>query len=103
MPSPLLNLIIGYGELRQFQKAYEEADYFLKIISTKAPEEIFIPMRAYLYRGEVYSKAKGYDNVLKDYLAAWESCKAQIDEERCAIYRTEKDKYIYYKVNISRC
>jgi two-component sensor histidine kinase len=83
------NLIIGYGELGEFEKAYQAADYCLEIVSTKAPEEVYVPMRAYSYRGEVYVKANDYNKALKDYLAAWESCKAQIGEERCATYRTE--------------
>ena len=83
------NLIIGYGELGEFEKAYKAADYCLEIVKTKAPEEIFIPVRAHSYRGEVYMKAKDYANALKDYTSAWELCKAHIGEERCATYRTE--------------
>lgn len=83
------NLIIGYGELGEFEKAYKAADYCLKTVRTKVPEEIFIPVRAYSYRGEVYVKAKDYNNALKDYISAWELCKANIGEERCATYHTE--------------
>ncbi|WP_208012720.1 tetratricopeptide repeat-containing sensor histidine kinase [Christiangramia sabulilitoris] len=83
------NLIISYGELGQFQKAYNATEYCLEIIRTKAPEEIFVPIRAYSYRGDVYVKAKDYDNALKDFLAAWELCKKNIGEERCITYRTE--------------
>ncbi|OZV70020.1 tetratricopeptide repeat-containing sensor histidine kinase [Winogradskyella aurantia] len=83
------NLIIGYGELGEFDKAYKAADYCLELIKTKAPEEIFVPVRAYSYRGEVYVKAKDYDNALKDYIKAWELCKTHVGEERCATYRTE--------------
>jgi two-component sensor histidine kinase len=83
------NLITGYGELGEFEKAYQAADYCLEVVRTKAPEERFVPIRAYSYRGEVYIKAKDYDNALKDYIAAWELCKVQVGEERCATYRTE--------------
>ncbi|MGC1205665.1 MAG: histidine kinase dimerization/phosphoacceptor domain -containing protein, partial [Flavobacteriaceae bacterium] len=83
------NLIIGYGELGEFEKAYKAADYCLETVRTKAPEEIFIPVRAYSYRGEVYVKAKDYANALKDFISAWELCKVNIGEERCATYRTE--------------
>lgn len=86
------NLIISYGELGEFEKAYRATDYCLEIIKTKASEEIFVPMRAHSYRGEVYLKAKDYTNALKDYIKAWELCKANIDtgeEERCATFRTE--------------
>ncbi len=83
------NLIIGYGELGEYEKAYKATEDCLEIVKTKVPEEIFIPIRAYSYRGEVYTKAKDYDNALKDYLAAWELCKKHIGEERCATYRTE--------------
>ena len=83
------NLIIGYGELGEFEKAYEATEYCLEIVRTKAPEEIFVPVRAYSYRGEVYIKAKEYDNALEDYIAAWDLCKKHIGEERCATYRTE--------------
>ncbi|MCH4824222.1 ATP-binding protein [Gramella lutea] len=83
------NLIISYGKLGEFEKAYEATEDCLEIVRTKAPEEIFIPIRAYSYRGEVYTKAKDYDNALKDYVTAWEMCKTHISEERCATYRTE--------------
>ena len=52
-------------------------------------EQLCMQVRGYSYRGEVYTKAKDYDNALKDYLAAWELCKKHIGEERCATYRTE--------------
>ena len=64
------NLIIGYGELGEYEKAYKATEDCLEIVRTKVPEQIFIPVRAYSYRGEVYTKAKDYDNALKDYLAA---------------------------------
>ena len=83
------NLIIGYGELGEFEKAYEATEACLEIVRTKAPEEIFVPVRAYSYRGDVYIKAKDYDNALQDYMTAWELCKKHIGEERCATYRTE--------------
>ena len=86
------NLIIGYGELGEFEKAYEATEYCLEIVRTKAPEQIFVPVRAYSYRGEVYIKAKDYENALKDYMAAWELCQEHIGEERCATYRTEIGK-----------
>ena len=83
------NLIIGYGELGEFKKAYEATERCLEIVRTKAPEEIFVAVRAHSYRGEVYTKAKDFDNALKDYMTAWEMCKKHIGEERCATYRTE--------------
>ncbi|SDR71702.1 histidine kinase dimerization/phosphoacceptor domain -containing protein [Gramella sp. MAR_2010_147] len=83
------NLIIGYGETGEFEKAYAATEYCLEIVRTKVPEEIFVPVRAYSYRGEVYTKAKDYENALKDYIAAWELCKEHIGKERCATYRTE--------------
>jgi two-component sensor histidine kinase len=83
------NLITGYGELGEFEKAYEATEYCLHLVETKVPHEIFVPVRAYSYRGEVYVKANDYDNALKDYLKAWELCKANIGEEPCATYRTE--------------
>lgn len=83
------NLIIGYGELGEYEKAYQATEYCLEIVRTKAPEEIFVPVRAYSYRGEVYLKAKKYKNALEDYTAAWDLCKKHIGEERCATYRTE--------------
>lgn len=83
------NFIIGYGELGEYEKAYKATEDCLEIVRTKVPEQIFIPVRAYSYRGQVYTKAKDYDNALKDYLAAWELCKKHIGEERCATYRTE--------------
>lgn len=83
------NLIIGYGELGEFDKAYQAANYCLEIVRTKVPEEIFIPVRVYSYRGEVYLKAKDYNNALKDYMAAWDLCKVHVGEDRCASYRTE--------------
>ncbi|MCF7561785.1 ATP-binding protein [Sabulilitoribacter multivorans] len=92
------NLIIGYGELGEFEKAYQAADYCLEIVRTKAPEEIFVPVRAHSYRGEVYMKANDYGNALKDYMSAWELCKENIGEERCATYRTEIGQ-VYLKQN----
>lgn len=83
------NLIISYGETGEFEKAYAATEYCLEIVRTKVPEEIFVPVRAYSYRGDVYIKAKDYENALKDYIAAWELCKEYIGEERCATYRTE--------------
>ncbi|WP_282018065.1 sensor histidine kinase [Salegentibacter mishustinae] len=86
------NLIIGYGELGEYEKAYAATEECLEIVRTKVPEEIFVPVRAYSYRGDVYIKAKDYDNALKDYLKAWELCIEHIGEERCATYRTEIGK-----------
>ena len=83
------NLIIGYGELGEFEKAYKATERCLEIVRTKAPEEIFVAVRAYSYRGEVYTKARDYDKALKDFMTAWEMCKEQMGEERCATYRTE--------------
>ncbi|MCP9199565.1 tetratricopeptide repeat protein [Gramella sp. GC03-9] len=83
------NLIIGYGKLGDYQKAYAATERCLEIVRTKAPEEIFIPVRAYSYRGEVYVKAGDYAKALDDYLMAWELCKQHVGEERCTTYRTE--------------
>ncbi|QYA25578.1 tetratricopeptide repeat protein [Gramella sp. MT6] len=83
------NLIIGYGELGEYEKAYKATEDCLEIVRTKAPDQIFIPVRAYSYRGEVYVKAEDYDNALKDYMAAWDLCKKHVGEERCTTYRTE--------------
>lgn len=83
------NLIISYGELGEFQKAYNATENCLEIVRTKAAEEIFVPVRAYSYRGDVYIKAKKYDEALEDYISAWELCKKHIGEERCTTYRTE--------------
>ncbi|WP_179348251.1 tetratricopeptide repeat-containing sensor histidine kinase [Winogradskyella pacifica] len=83
------NLITSYGELGEFDKAYKAADYCLEIVRTKAADEVFIPVRAHSYRGDVYVKAKDYNNALKDFIKAWELCKANIGEERCATFRTE--------------
>lgn len=83
------NLIIGYGELGEYEKAYEATERCLEIVRTKVPEEIFVPVRAYSYRGDVYIKAGDYDKALQDYLAAWNLCIEHIGEERCATYRTE--------------
>ncbi|MUP45408.1 tetratricopeptide repeat protein [Gramella sp. BOM4] len=83
------NLIIGYGKIGEYQKAYEATETCLEIVRTKAPEEIFIPVRAYSYRGEVHVKAGNYAKALDDYLMAWELCKQHIGEERCTTYRTE--------------
>ncbi len=93
------NLITGYGELGEFEKAYEATDHCLYLVETKVPEEIFVPVRALSYRGEVYVKAKDYDNALKDYMKAWELCKAHIGEERCATYRTEIGQVYLLKRN----
>ncbi len=83
------NLIIGYGELGEYEKAYQATEDCLEIVRTKAPDQIFVPVRAYSYRGEVYVKAEDYDNALKDYMAAWDLCKKHVGEERCTTYRTE--------------
>ena len=83
------NLIISYGELGEFENAYEAADYCLKVAREKVPEEGFIPVKAYSYRGEVYVRAKNYEKALNDYIKSWELCIAIIGEERCATYRTE--------------
>lgn len=83
------NLIISYGELGEFEKAYEATDYCLEVVREKVPEEVFIPVKAHSYRGEVYVRAKDYGNALKDYIKSWELCVAIIGEERCATYRTE--------------
>jgi two-component sensor histidine kinase len=83
------NLIIGYGVLGEFDKAYAAAEYCLEIIEDKAPEEVFISSRAHSFRGEVYVKEGDYKNALTDYVQAWELCKKQGGEKRCATYRTE--------------
>ncbi len=83
------NLIISYGELNQFEEAYRAADYCIDLVNTKVPEEIFVPIRAHSYRGDVYLKALDYTNALKDFISAWELCKSHIGEQRCATYRTE--------------
>jgi two-component sensor histidine kinase/Tfp pilus assembly protein PilF len=83
------NLIIGYGELGEFDNAYEATEKCLEIVKTKVPKEVFVAVRAYSYRGDVYIKAGDFDSALEDYLTAWEMCKKQIGEERCATYRTE--------------
>ena len=83
------NLIISYGELGEFEKAYKATDNCLEIVEQKVPEEVFIPVKAHSYRGEVYVRAKDYTNALKDYIKSWELCVAIIGEERCATYRTE--------------
>ncbi len=83
------NLIIGYGQLGEYEKAYDATERCLEIVRTRAPEEIFVPVRAYSYRGEVYVKAEEYDKALDDYMTAWELCKKHIGEERCTTYRTE--------------
>ncbi|HKJ48879.1 MAG TPA: tetratricopeptide repeat protein, partial [Christiangramia sp.] len=93
------NLIIGYGELGEYEKAYEATEYCLEIIRTKAPEEIFVPVRAYSYRGDVYIKAQDYENALEDYISAWELCKEHVGEERCTTYRTEIGKIYLLKKN----
>lgn len=96
------NLIKGYGELGEFKKAYKAADYCLNLVETKASEEVFVPVRAHSYRGEVYVKAKDYKNALKDFVKAWELCSANIGEERCATYRTEIGQVYLLKNDYNR-
>jgi two-component sensor histidine kinase len=83
------SLIIGYGELGELEKAYEATERCLEIVRTKAPKEVFVAVRAHSYRGDVYIKAGDLEGALEDYLTAWEMCKKEIGEERCATYRTE--------------
>lgn len=83
------SLIKSYGELGEFEKAYKAANYCLEIVKTKASEEVFIPVRAHSYRGEVYIKEKDYTNALKDFIKAWELCTVNVGAERCATYQTE--------------
>lgn len=82
-------LIKGFTVLAQFEKAYKAADDCIEIVRTKAQEEIFVPVRAYSYRGDISIKTKDYDQALKDYTKAWELCVANIGEERSSTYRTE--------------
>lgn len=96
------NLIIGYGQLEEFEKAYKAAEYGLEIVNNKVPEEVFIPVRIYSYRGEVYLKAEDYDNALKDYIKAWELCKEKVGEDRCATYRTEVGQVYLFKKDYRR-
>ena len=83
------NLIIGYGELGEYEKAFRATEYCLELIETEAPEEVFVSVRAYSYRADIYLKIKDYSNALKDYSKAWELCVENVGEERCATYRTE--------------
>lgn len=83
------NLIKGYAELGAFDKAYSAADDCIQLSETKAPEEIFVTVRAYSYRGDISIKSGNYEQALNDYTKAWELCVAHIGEERSATYRTE--------------
>ncbi len=96
------NLIIGYGELGASEKAFEAADYCLELINTKAPEEIFVPVRALSYRGDIYLKQKDYNNALNDYIEAWELCKSHIGDERCATFRTEIGEVYFLQKNYQK-
>lgn len=96
------NLIIGYGELGAYEKAYEAAESCLELVRTKVPEEVFVAVRAYSYRGDVSIKAGDLDRALEDYLTAWEMCKEEIGEERCATYRTEIGHIYLLQKNYSR-
>ncbi|PIB39519.1 sensor histidine kinase [Maribacter sp. 4G9] len=83
------DLIKGYTKLGQFENAYKAADECIKIVETKAKDEIFVLVRAYSYRGDISIATKDYDTALSDYTKAWELCVDQIGEERSATYRTE--------------
>jgi len=86
------NLIKGYGAIGQYEKAYKATEYCIELVKTKVPEQVFIPMRAHSYRGEVYVLAGNYEKALQDFVTAWEICVSQIGEDRCATYRTEIGK-----------
>ncbi len=83
------NLIISYGELGYYKNAYDATEYALQVVREYVPEEVFIPVKALSYRGEVYVKQKAYEKALADYIKSWELCVAIIGEERCGTYRTE--------------
>ncbi len=83
------NLIKGYTALGAYEKAFAAADDCIQLAQTKAPEEIFVPVRAYSYRGDISIKNGNYGQALLDYTKAWELCVANIGEERSATYRTE--------------
>jgi len=83
------NLIMSYGEIGEYEKAYQATEYALNVVKEKVPEEVFIPVKALSYRGEVYVKQKAYEKALQDYIKSWELCVAIIGEKRCGTYRTE--------------
>lgn len=83
------NLIKGYASLGQYEKAYKMADECIEIIKTKAPEEIFVLIRAHSYRGDVSIKTKKYDEAMLDFTQAYTLAVKAVGEERASTYRTD--------------
>jgi len=83
------DLIKGYTKTGEYDLAYKAADRCINLVETKAPDEVFVAIRGYSYRGDVSLATQNYKQALADYTTAWKRCVAQIGEERSLTYRTE--------------
>ena len=83
------NYIKSYKALKQYDKAIEAATYCIELATTKAPEEVFVPIRAYGHRHEVYDEMGEHELALADATKAWEMAVKEIGEERAGMYRAE--------------
>lgn len=83
------NLIKSYTSLDQYEKAYKVADECIEIIKTKAPEEIFVLIRAYSYRGDISIKTEKFKEAMLDFTQAYTLAVKEVGEERASTYRTD--------------
>lgn len=84
-----LNLIESYNNIGKHEQAIESAETCINIINTKAPDNIFVAVRAYAFRHDVYIKLKDYDKALADAQKAWQITSDAVGKKRAEPYRLE--------------
>ncbi|WP_055145365.1 tetratricopeptide repeat-containing sensor histidine kinase [Jiulongibacter sediminis] len=73
----------------QHKKALEAADECLRIVKEKVPNEVFVEVRAWNFKGDAYLGLNKNEEALKAYQKAYDLCVIQIGEERSATWLTQ--------------
>lgn len=83
------NLIMSYRGLKKYKKALEAANTCIEVATQKAPEKVFVPIRGYAHRYDIYIDMEEYELALADAKKSWQMAVDQVGEERANTYRLE--------------
>ncbi len=84
-----LGYINAYILAGQHKKALKAADECLRIVNEKVPNEVFVEVRVWNFKGDAYLGLDKNEEALKAYQKAYDLCVIQIGKERSATWLTQ--------------
>jgi two-component sensor histidine kinase len=82
--------------LRQYDRALQVADSCIALVEEKIPEEYGVKVRAYSYRGDVYTSMKAYERAFDDYTFVYKFVEDLVGPDNAVSYRVDIGKTLQF-------